>query len=57
MVYCPYAESGWEELHVSKAYSDAGGDISRLKSEHHCIEPPGRAAGQLCARERDNQGV
>lgn len=31
MVYCPYVESGWEGLRVSKAYSDASRDTSTLK--------------------------
>lgn len=30
-VYCLYAESIWEGLRVSKAYSDASRDISPLK--------------------------
>lgn len=30
-VYCPYAESVWEGLRVSKAYSDASRAISPLK--------------------------
>lgn len=31
IVYCPYVESVWEGLRVSKAYSDASRDTSPLK--------------------------
>lgn len=32
IVYCPYNESGWEGLHVSKAYSDASTDFEILRA-------------------------
>lgn len=50
ILYCPYVESGWKELHVSKGYWAASRDTSSSDKGHLCTRKRVTQKGKLVRR-------